>query len=782
MLQWDTNNQVFRRKMSQHLEKSERNSFWDSSQNSAYEEVYKTFEVSQAKIDLCKFSVVLLFNKNVYSMTTNSSQAIEIFLCYAREDEKLCQEIEKQLSALKRQGLIDVWYDRQIDEGVEWEKEINKHLNVAQIILLLISPDFMASDYCYGIEMKRAMERHESGEAQVIPIILRRTHWQEAPFGRLQALPKDARPVISKLWDSEDEPFYDIVGGIRRAIENLRTKDISRALPDLNDTTIPPIPIEPKSSNTPPLEDIKPSKNPPGSGRRPKLLFILPCCILIIALVFLTSHFFYPQSPIRITTQKSESIGISDGSFAFDTISAIRSDGSAIRLDGPDKSEAAKKFVSKDFSGAEALWQKAIREDPSDAEALIYQEDRRVLNSKRGYISLVIATILTGDNVQVGRDDLQGAYVAQKEFNSTHSNVPQVRLLIANSGSSDESAAKSVAQQIVDAAKEDPTIVGVMGWPFSASTLSAVDILTQANIPLVSETASTDELTGKSQYFFRIIPPDREQGIINAQYVTQTLHAKQVALFVDLDNAYSKDFARDFESSYRAIGNGNSIVATERYTVGLQGRGQLASLLQDALKHKPDVIYFSGYASDLAVLLEALPSSGPGVTVQIVGGEGLYEGGYSSISPSARAHLGQLRLLAYAYPDEWDIAGLAAQAPPFFQEYKNAFNPSGQPPPKIYRYTRADNDVIMAYDATQVLLTGSTSVLTKGDNVTSNKLQQALKQIDSKHPFQGVSGQIAFGPDGDPVNKAILIIVVDTQGHFQEKALIGGCLQVGHCS
>lgn len=99
--------------------------------------------------------------------------SIKIFFCYAREDEILRKGLEKQLRALMRQGLIDVWYDREISAGTEWERELDKQLNTAQIILLLVSPDFMDSDYCYGVEMKRAMERHEQGDAHVIPIILR---------------------------------------------------------------------------------------------------------------------------------------------------------------------------------------------------------------------------------------------------------------------------------------------------------------------------------------------------------------------------------------------------------------------------------------------------------------------------------------------------------------------------------------------------------------------------------------------------------------------------------
>src|SRR5205085_5289211 len=103
-------------------------------------------------------------------MTTEPVQSIELFYSYAHEDERLRKELEKHLALMKRQKLISAWHDRNIGAGTEWANEIDTHLNTARIILLLISPDFIASDYCYSIEMTRALERHKAGEARVIPI------------------------------------------------------------------------------------------------------------------------------------------------------------------------------------------------------------------------------------------------------------------------------------------------------------------------------------------------------------------------------------------------------------------------------------------------------------------------------------------------------------------------------------------------------------------------------------------------------------------------------------
>src|SRR2546423_15619257 len=104
---------------------------------------------------------------------------VEIFISYAHEDEALLNKLKAHLRPLQREGLIDTWYDRDISAGTDWKREIDIQLKTAQIILLLVSPDFIASDYCYSVEMQQAMERHEKGEARVIPIILRPVYWEQ---------------------------------------------------------------------------------------------------------------------------------------------------------------------------------------------------------------------------------------------------------------------------------------------------------------------------------------------------------------------------------------------------------------------------------------------------------------------------------------------------------------------------------------------------------------------------------------------------------------------------
>ncbi len=148
------------------------------------------------------------------------SGAVEVFISYSHADERLRMQLGMHLALLKRQGVIDEWHDRRISAGQEWVGEVDKHLNSATIILLLVSATFLASDYCYDVEMKRALARHDAGEAVVIPVILRHVDWKKnAPFAHLQALPKDGKPV--EAWSLRARAFADIADGIRKVAEEL---------------------------------------------------------------------------------------------------------------------------------------------------------------------------------------------------------------------------------------------------------------------------------------------------------------------------------------------------------------------------------------------------------------------------------------------------------------------------------------------------------------------------------------------------------------------------------
>ena len=151
---------------------------------------------------------------------SDGPESCRLFYSYSHKDEALRDELEKHLSLLRREGMIEQWHDRRIAAGQEWEGEIDENLAAAHVVLLLVSADFIASDYCFDIEMKTAMQRHEAEEAIVIPVILRPCDWHTAPFGKLLALPKYGKAATS--WSNQDEAFTDVAGGIREAIGRLR--------------------------------------------------------------------------------------------------------------------------------------------------------------------------------------------------------------------------------------------------------------------------------------------------------------------------------------------------------------------------------------------------------------------------------------------------------------------------------------------------------------------------------------------------------------------------------
>ncbi len=478
-------------------------------------------------------------------------------------------------------------------------------------------------------------------------------------------------------------------------------------------------------------------------------LFVV--AILVIGgIVFAIPHLQGTSStsgtqPISVRTIGNEVIGISDGSTAFDLK----------RKDGTLKQQAADKLKQGDTGAALSLYSQAIATESNDGEALIYQENLRIATSP--HITFVVGAMPSGDSSLVGvsRDILQGAYLAQKEFNGSNK-LPgvKVRLLIASSGS-DPKNVTLVTQQIVQLAKSDPTFVGVMGWPHSNLAFAAVQVLGQAQIPVVSSAASADDLTGISPSFFRVVPPNKAQGIAGAHYAWSQ-GVKNVAVFVDTTNLYSQSLGNDFKQQFE--GNGGKVI-TENYTVGKPETLQPA--LTDALKQAPDLMYFSGYSSDVSTLLKDLVAAGTPDTLKVLGGDALYElSGYNGNSPAERS---RLRFTTFSYPDEWDVAGLGGKKPVFFTDYPATFS-GGQ---KGYGLDRPTNDAILSYDAMSALL--NAAVATGKTTIKMADLRQALATT----AFQGVSGYIQFGPDGDPIKKAFVVLKISPEGFTQMEKLIG---------
>ena len=156
------------------------------------------------------------------ALLTQAEKAVMLFISYAHKDEALRAELDAHLKLLQRIGLVQKWHDRLLKPGEEWRKGIDENLERADIILLLVSADFLASDFCWQDEMERALERHQTGEARVIPVIIRKADWTQAKFAKLQALPKEGKAVT--LWPDRDSAWTNVAEGIRRVAEEIRSK------------------------------------------------------------------------------------------------------------------------------------------------------------------------------------------------------------------------------------------------------------------------------------------------------------------------------------------------------------------------------------------------------------------------------------------------------------------------------------------------------------------------------------------------------------------------------
>jgi hypothetical protein len=159
-------------------------------------------------------------------MNDIAAKKVTIFISYAHEDEEMKKELDKYLKMLKRSGKVETWNDRELIAGQEWDKSIMDELNKANIILLLISIDFNASDFIWEKELASAMKRHEEGTAHVVPVVLRKCEWSNLPYAKLQALPRNATPVTE--YANRDEAFTEIAVGIEKLVDFIRAKQVAQ--------------------------------------------------------------------------------------------------------------------------------------------------------------------------------------------------------------------------------------------------------------------------------------------------------------------------------------------------------------------------------------------------------------------------------------------------------------------------------------------------------------------------------------------------------------------------
>ncbi|MEL6864560.1 MAG: FISUMP domain-containing protein [Bacteroidota bacterium] len=229
---------------------------------------------------------------------TKSSSPVHVFISYSREDTDLLERLRKQFMAIERSGLVDTWYDGEIEAGSQWGQVTKNALHRAEVILLLISADFIACDQCYDKEMENALDMHKKGEAIVIPVILRDCTWQFTPFAQLQCLPKNGIPVTDRdHWHSPDKALKEVVDEVAAICIQLRNPQH----PDLK--------IEPKKIEQGAATGTRASSTGNG-GRSPssslKWLAAGGGALLLIALLFFFSKSNDKKMPQQTQVERVE--------------------------------------------------------------------------------------------------------------------------------------------------------------------------------------------------------------------------------------------------------------------------------------------------------------------------------------------------------------------------------------------------------------------------------------------------------------------------------------------
>jgi eukaryotic-like serine/threonine-protein kinase len=518
----------------------------------------------------------------------------------------------------------------------------------------------------------------------------------------------------------------------------------------------------------------------PRPSPRPKPLFIINIVLTIVILLLSSAFLVYTKNPSPnpprpipepkltdlISLPDGQNVGISDGSHVFDLAPRDGSDAEQ-QHSKKLKQEGASAFRQGNFSLARQDWTEVIRSDnyPNDAESQIYLEDLAVTASKKPYITFILVVQLTGSKnaINRGRDDLQGAYVAQKEFNKKNGPV-QVRLLIANTGDQDAGVTFVKGRILLAATKQEPTFVGTLGWPERTIVVNqALSELCKANIPIVS-LSSVANLGSKSDCSFSVVPSGDAQAAAAANFAKKKLEARRVSVIYDPANPFSSSIADLFIQSFRDPTSPNlyRIVDKENYTLG-HGK-VLAGLVRATLRAQPDLIYFAGYPDDIGEVLAELQKEG--ASINVIGTNILYRASGSPIRVTSGSD-NPVYFSTFAYPDEWSILQFPQQ-PPFITDYKDSFDPNDIHTNYPYGYQRANADAIIAYDAMCTILEATRSVLREGKTTLSlQELQKALQSVR----LQGVSGQIQFDANGNAVDKAVIIVSVDAEdkNHYEDK-------------
>ncbi len=487
----------------------------------------------------------------------------------------------------------------------------------------------------------------------------------------------------------------------------------------------------------------------------------------LTATALATQRAWNQELALEASTFQKSGIGISDGRIDFDLFTG--------RQDVSDKQHAGQALQNGDLSTASQLFSQSINEDPLDGEALIYNEDLHVLQRGLPYVTIVLGLPIANNDALLGfdRSDMEAAYLLQHRVNQQNL-LPhgiQLRIMIDSSGANNSdvgTAAKFVSNRVTLGNPDH--IIAVVGWPFSSQTVNAVDILTSVHIPLISQTASSVKLTGISPYFFRVNAADDQQGAAMGAYAVNDLGAKTILVLRDPKDPYSNSLADAFTKSVTALHaiaiNNPADYFTKTVTTVAQYQQQVA----DAIRDKADLIYIAGLDVDavrLTVEVGTFASANPTSTylanLKILGGDGLDTGlllgqGSGPDVTLAIQHPQDVQRLffsSFGDPNEWKLEKIPqSQQPVFFSDWSSTYQSSA-----VATAPTPDENGILTYDAVGVVIRAAS--LAPG-TLSGSSIRTGLTMIGtgSIPVYQGVTGQIHFGANGNPIDKAVVVLHV----------------------
>ncbi|MGH3341289.1 MAG: ABC transporter substrate-binding protein [Carbonactinosporaceae bacterium] len=393
----------------------------------------------------------------------------------------------------------------------------------------------------------------------------------------------------------------------------------------------------------------------------------------------------------------------------------------------------------------------------------------------RPYVTAVVTAPLTPERAgalsagtTAGRNTLEGVYLAQHRYNRA-GYLPMLRVLVANVGSQASYAAPT-GRQIVQAARQDGSVVAVLGLAESRdTTLRAVDILSRARLPMVASAAASDRFEDSSDYYFRVGVPNRRQAGIVAAYARQTLDAREAIVIYDRHDPFSQNLATDFSDAFR--GGRHRIILPDTFVYNARHAdvaNELLDLTSRACPFEPDLVYFAGRDDQAAMLLRQLREAQCPSSVALMGGDAL---GRLEAAPAIGLS-GQVDrpvfYTAQASPAVWR----EGQEPFFYDEYysyladtEGVGGPAGDARPP-------DGRTILAYDATLVL---TRALIRLGDRADRFTVWREIGLTTGFRRLPGVGGVVDFGLDADTdtAGKAAVLLRLEAVG--EPAALVGTC-------